>query len=302
MRNATLSLIGYALLGVMIVGLGAYWIATSPGRSDAMTLAGIKADVAAGEQVFWASGCATCHVTGGDSTLEASLQLGGGRALTTEFGTFYVPNISSDVQNGIGGWTLAEFAAAVRQGVSPEGTHYYPAFPYAAYNKMSDADLVSLWAFVQTLPPVATPSRAQQVDFPYNIRRNLGVWKLLFVRQDWAVTGALSPQQQRGRYLVEALGHCGECHTPRNALGGPERAQWLAGAPNPNGKGSIPNITPAKLDWSEADIAAYLSSGFTPDYDTAGGEMASVVENIAHLGDDDRLAIAAYLKAVPPVE
>jgi mono/diheme cytochrome c family protein len=112
----------------------------------------------------------------------------------------------------------------------------------------------------------------------------------------------LSQEEEQGRYLVEVLGHCAECHTPRNRLGGLQRARWLAGAPNPSGKGNIPNITPAALDWSVGDIAEYLSSGFTPEFDTAGGSMAEVIENTARLTDADRLAIAAYLKRVPAVQ
>ncbi|NCO87460.1 MAG: cytochrome c, partial [Rhodobacterales bacterium] len=134
---------------------------------------------------------------------------------------------------------------------------------------------------------------------PFNIRRAVGLWKVLFRSDAFVVTGALTPQQARGRYLAEALGHCGECHTPRNALGGLDRTRWLAGAPNPSGEGRIPDITPGRLQWTEAGIAEYLKSGFTPDFDTAGGEMAEVVRNTARLTDADRAAIAAYLKIVP---
>jgi mono/diheme cytochrome c family protein len=128
------------------------------------------------------------------------------------------------------------------------------------------------------------------------------VWKLLFARGDFVLAEAETEQVARGRYLAEALGHCGECHTPRNALGGLDRARWLAGAPNPSGQGRIPNITPGRLRWSEADIASYLKTGFTPEFDSAGGHMAEVVRNLSHLPDADLAAIAAYLKAVPPVE
>jgi mono/diheme cytochrome c family protein len=130
----------------------------------------------------------------------------------------------------------------------------------------------------------------------------LGGWKLLFSGGDWAVPGNLTPTEARGRYLVEALGHCGECHTPRNALGGPDRARWLAGAPTADGKGKVPNITPAALAWSETEIVEYLTTGFTPEYDVVGGHMAHVVENLARLPAPDRQAIAAYLKRVAPVQ
>jgi mono/diheme cytochrome c family protein len=190
----------------------------------------------------------------------------------------------------------------VLKGVSPGNTHYYPAFPYTSYTHMSIADAGDLFAYIKTLPASDTPSRAHDVGFPFNIRRTLGGWKWLFASDDYVLTGDLSEQLQRGRYLVEGLAHCGECHTPRNALGGLQRDQWLAGAPNPSGKGTIPNITPGKLEWSESDLVAYFTSGFTPEYDSAGGEMAKVVSNLAQLPQSDREAIAAYLKAIPAVE
>jgi mono/diheme cytochrome c family protein len=184
-------------------------------------------------------------------------------------------------------------------GTSPEGSHYFPAFPYTTYARAELQDIADLQAFLLTLPPDATPSQVHEVGFPFSIRRALGGWKLMFFKRGWVLTGDLTPQVERGRYLVEALGHCGECHTPRNALGGLERARWLGGAPNPSGDGRIPNITSGRLTWSESDIAGYLKTGFTPEFDSAGGEMAEVVKNVSHLPDEDLAAIAAYLKAVP---
>ena len=168
-----------------------------------------------------------------------------------------------------------------------------------SYARMEPGDIVSLHAFMATLPASATPSQPHEVGFPFNIRRSVGGWKLLFANSDWVVDKALSPEEQRGRYLVEALGHCGECHTPRNVLGATQRGDWLAGAPDPSGKGKIPDITPGKLDWSLNDIAYYLESGLTPDFDSVGGSMAEVVTNMSQLTKEDRLAIAAYLKVVP---
>ena len=178
---------------------------------------------------------------------------------------------------------------------------YKRQFPYAAYNKAELSDLVDLVAFLRTLPADPTTDQPHEVAFPFNIRATLGGWKLLFVSDAWIMPGE-TEQLERGRYLVEALAHCGECHSPRNALGGIDADRWFAGAPNPSGKGNIPNITPAKLDWSEIDIAAYLSNGFTPEFDSAGGSMAAVIEHTAQLTDEDRAAIAAYVKAVPPVD
>ena len=134
---------------------------------------------------------------------------------------------------------------------------------------------------------------------PFNVRRGLGLWKRLFFDDAWVMTEAEGQDLTRGRYLVEALAHCGECHTPRNALGALDRSAWLTGAPNPNGDGTIPGLTPDKLDWSATDIAYYLETGFTPDFDSVGGHMVEVVENFGQLSEADRTAVAAYLKALP---
>jgi mono/diheme cytochrome c family protein len=153
---------------------------------------------------------------------------------------------------------------------------------------------------MMTLPPSDVPSAPHEIGFPFNIRASLGGWKLLFAGAGWAVDPPdLTEAEQRGRYLAEALGHCAECHTPRNALGGLDRARWLAGAPDPSGQGRVPGITPSQLDWSELDIVAYLTTGFTPDFDSVGGHMAHVVANFARLPESDRAAVAAYLKRVP---
>ena len=140
-----------------------------------------------------------------------------------------------------------------------QGNHLYPALPYAAYNKMVPQDVANLKAFMDTLPASAEPSKPHEVSFPFNIRRNLGIWKRMFVNSDWVIQGDLTPEQTRGRYIAEAMAHCGECHTPRNALGGMQTGKWLSGAANPNGKGKTPNITPAKLTWTQADIVEYLT-------------------------------------------
>ena len=289
------------ILGALaIVGAAIAWFITAPETIDAGELAGLEPDLARGETVFNAGGCASCHAAP-EAIGDDKLLLGGGRQFPSDFGTFVAPNISADATHGIGGWSTVDLANALLHGTGPGGQHYYPAFPYNAYNKMELGDVVSLHAYLGTLPAVATPNQDHDVGFPFNIRRSLGGWKFLFASDDWIVTGDLTPEQERGRYLVEALGHCGECHTPRNALGGLKRDEWLSGAPNPSGRGRIPNITPAGLDWSAADIAEYLKSGFTPDFDTAGGHMADVIENTAKLEQADRDAIVAYLKIVPAV-
>lgn len=265
---------------------------------DDTSLAGLDGDPANGESVFVASGCASCHAAP-DAEADAKLILAGGQRFESDFGTFIAPNISPHPEAGIGDWSLVDFASAVKRGVSPGGQHYYPAFPYASYVHMTDQDVVDLWAYWQTLPADATPSRPHEVGFPFNIRRSVGVWKQLYLTDDWVMTEAASPEVERGRYLVEALAHCGECHTPRDALGGLDRSAWLAGAPNPTGRGTIPSLTPDDLTWDPIEIAYYLETGFTPEFDSAGGHMVAVIENFAKLPASDREAVAAYLKALP---
>lgn len=287
------------LAAVAVAGAGA-WVLTAPAASvpDA-EIAALRPDAARGEQVFLAGGCASCHVAPG-AALDGQPVLAGGQEFPSAFGTFIAPNISNDAVAGIGAWSARDLANAMLHGVSPEGQHYYPAFPYASYAKASLQDIVDLRAYLATLPASDQASAAPKLGFPFSIRRAVGVWKLLYLNADWVVAGDLSPEETRGRYLVEGLGHCGECHTPRTPLGGMERSHWLAGAPNADGKGRSPNITPGRLTWSEAEIADYLKSGFTPSYDTVGGHMAAVVTNYSRLQDADRVAVAAYLKKVPP--
>lgn len=289
------TLAAFALLAVA-VGLYLSRPATLPDDFAA----GHVPDPQAGALVFTAAGCASCHTAPGAAS-DGLPVLAGGKSFPSDFGTFHAPNISSDPDVGIGSWTFDAFARAVTLGVSPSGQHLYPAFPYAAYAYMTPGDVADLFAYIQTLPADATPSVPHDVGFPFNIRRGLGLWKLAFVPDDFAVptdTAIL----ERGRYIAEGLAHCAECHTPRNALGGLKRASWMGGAPNPSGKGRIPNITPGELGWSESDLVEYFTSGFTPEYDTAGGEMTDVVENLSKLPQSDREAIAAYVKALPPVK
>lgn len=290
-----MSLVLKLFVPAALLAAGAVWIVTAPRGVDAAAFEGLTGDAARGEAVYHAGGCASCHAVpdSDDKTV-----LAGGYAIASEFGTFHAPNISSHPEEGIGDWTLAAFASAMQAGVSPEGRHYYPAFPYTSYARMTDADIADLWAYMQTLPADATPSKPHELTFPFTIRRALGAWKLLYLDDDW-VTDA-PDDLERGRYLAEAVGHCAECHTPRGPFGALDTGAWMAGAPNPSGRGSIPALTPDDLDWSAADIAYYLESGFTPSYDSVGGTMSAVVESWSKLPAADREAVAAYLKALPP--
>ncbi|SFI60169.1 cytochrome c [Aerobium aerolatum] len=295
-----------ALTGaVSVVAVGAaLWFASAPQRLNAATLAALgPGDVANGEQVFFASGCASCHAASGASG-EERLALGGGMKFETGFGTFVAPNISQHPTDGIGNWSVADLANAMMRGVSPEGEHYYPAFPYASYARMKPQDVADLHAFMQTLPAVEGKAETVAIPFPFNQRRGIGLWKAAFLDEaPVAVLDNPSEQLQRGQYLVESMGHCAECHTPRNAFGALDTSQWMAGAAAmETGGRPIPNITASDDgigDWTEGDIAELLSSGFTPEYDSVGGTMAAVVRNISELDAADREAMAAYLKAIP---
>lgn len=291
----------FLLLSASFLGLAVFWQITMPRPLPAAELEGLTGDPGRGSIVFTAAGCASCHMAP-DAKGDDQLVLVGGQAFATQFGTFYAPNITPDPDVGIGGWSDHDLANAIMRGVSPEESHYFPALPYWSYERMVPQDLVDLAAYLRTLPASASPSKPHDVGFPFNIRRMLGGWKFLNMRPDFVIKGDLTEAEIRGRYIAEALAHCGECHTPRDPLGGLDTSRWLAGSVTPDGKGKIPNITPAKLAWSEDEIVEYLTSGFTPEFDSVGGHMAHVVDNMARLPEEDRRAVAAYLKKVPPAE
>lgn len=288
-------------LGVSVVMGVAILLASRPSVLPENALPVHTTDAANGERLLHAGGCVSCHASPGGAS--ETPVLGGGLALETPFGVFRAPNISTDAVHGIGAWTMLDFVNAMHFGVSPGGQHYYPAFPYASYTRMSFEDLMDLKFYLDTLPSAPHPNLPHDLKFPWSIRAGIGLWKLLNL--DSAAVVSVPPDNTlllRGRYLVEGPGHCGECHTPRDWTGGLEKNRWLAGAPSPEGEGKVPNITPDKnglAGWSQADIEYYLESGFTPDFDTVGGSMAEVQANMARLPAEDRAAIAAYLKTVP---
>jgi mono/diheme cytochrome c family protein len=290
---------------LVLIGAAAFWFLTVPRTLAAADLPDHQPDLANGETMFWAGGCESCHAAP-DAKGEDLKKLGGGRALATPFGTFHVPNISPDKEHGIGGWTTIDFVNAMKLGIGPGGTHLYPAFPYPSYQRMKVEDLIDLKAYLDTLPAVANVAPPHDLPFPFTIRRGIGLWQRLYVDgRTFTPDPQASASVNRGRYLVEGPGHCGECHTPRNLIGGPEKSLAYAGGPAPTGKGYIPNITPDEATgigkWSHDEIVEALTSGFTPDFDSLGGDMASVVQNMAHLTAADRSAIADYLKSLPPI-
>ncbi|WLR93613.1 c-type cytochrome [Shinella zoogloeoides] len=295
------------ILGAVVVlgalGAGAFLFVTAPERLPAETWASAgEPDLANGERIFHAGGCVSCHAAPGAPD-DQKLVLAGGLALKSPFGTFHAPNISPDETAGIGAWTLAEFGDAMMRGTGRDGEHLYPSFPYASYARMTVKDVVDLYGYLKTLPKSANVAPDHELPFPFNIRLALGGWKFLYLNDAPRVELADADDAvKRGQYLVEGPGHCGECHTPRDMLGGLKTGQWLAGGPNPEGEGRIPNITPAEGgfgSWSVGDIVSYLETGFTPEFDSVGGAMVSVQKNMALLPKEDREAIAAYLKAVP---
>ena len=296
------------ILAIAGVAFAGFWLLTIPQRLPDTAIAAPARGVAArGERIFWAGGCASCHAAAAAKGSDR-FRLGGGAPLKTAFGAFYAPNISPDRMAGIGAWTIADFANAMQRGVDPEGRHLYPAFPYAAYQRMTKGDIADLFVFLKTLPPVATAAPANDLAFPFTIRRGIGLWKRAFMADAGPVVALPKGQPAAvnlGQYLVEGPGHCGECHTPRSlkGLGGLDTGRWLGGAASLDGPGKVPDITSGKTgigSWSAGEIADYLETGFTPDYDSVGGAMVEVQANMARLTPEDRAAIAAYLKAIPP--
>jgi mono/diheme cytochrome c family protein len=300
-RRSLFAVLLRLLVTLIVIAGAAFYLLTIPSVLSESALAPRVANLANGETMFYAGGCASCHATPGE---EDKTRLGGGLALNTAFGTFRAPNISPDPQHGIGSWSEIEFVNAMLRGVGRNGEHLYPSFPYTSYQRMTVDDVRDLFAFIKTLPAVDRPSEPHDLKFPFNVRRAIGLWKLFYMdgktfQPDPTREAALN----RGAYLVEGPGHCAECHSPRDSLGGiiPERR--FAGGPDPEGKGWVPNITPHEdglASWSANDIAYLLESGFTPDYDSVGSSMADVVANTSRLSAEDRAAIAAYLKSLPP--
>lgn len=292
--------IAMLLASAAVIGAGVFWYVTAPDTLPDDYFAGLEGDVARGEVVFTATGCASCHMEPGAEG-DAQLVLSGGQKFPSDFGIFIAPNISSDPIHGIGNWSLQDLGNAILRGVSPQGQHYYPALPYWSYAKLEKQDVVDLYSFMKTLPASDTPSEAHHVGFPFNQRRLLGGWKFLNGPSGFVVQGDLSAQEQRGRYIAEAMAHCAECHTPRNLLGGLKTGQWFAGVTIEGEVWNPPNITPGALEWTTADIIDYMSYDTSVDGGGSGSHMVHVVSNMSKLPMEEREALAAYLKKVPAI-
>ena len=261
-----------------------------------------KAMVMRGGYLFGAADCAGCHT----DAKNGGKPLAGGRALATPFGTFYGPNITPDPQYGIGKWSEADFRRALREGLGPDDSHLFPVFPFPSFTGMTDQDIGAIYSFIRAQPPVPQPNKPHEVKPPFGWRFLLVGWRLLFFSE-----GPLKPdpahdaEWNRGDYLVNAVAHCGECHTPRNLMGALKAGQAFAGNPHgPDGQ-KAPNITPDPVKgigkWSLEDIETLLKTGQTPSFDFVGSGMAEVVKGTGQLTDDDRHAIAVYLKALTPI-
>jgi mono/diheme cytochrome c family protein len=285
-----------------LIGAAAFWHITAPQRTPASALAAYTPNLDNGKTMFLVGGCASCHAT---PKQEDKTRLGGGLGLKSPFGTFFTPNISPDRKDGIGGWSEADFVTAMWKGTVPDGSHYYPAFPYTSYQRMKLEDVRDLFAYLKTLPPVEGKPRDHDLPFYLKMRRLLGGWNFLFLDgQPFKPDPSKSAEWNRGAYLVNGPGHCAECHSPRNFLGAIIASQRFAGAPDPEGgDGWIPNITPAGIgDYSQRDIERILETGDMPNGDSVGGAMTAVVDNMSKISAADRAAIALYLKSLPPVE
>ncbi len=265
----------------------------------AMAAPGGDSPVERGEYLVHAGGCVTCHTAETDD----AVPFAGGRALESPYGTFYAPNITPDVETGIGGWSDDEFVNAFWLGVSPEGKHYFPAFPYTSYTGASREDLLAIKAYLDSLEPVRQTTPRHELSFLAS-RFGAGLWKRRYFNP-----GRFEPDPQaseewnRGAYLVRHLGHCGECHTPRGRFGVLQQDRELTGNPDGPGGEKMPNITADPEEgigkWSLGDIEYFLDIGMEPNGDFAGGSMAAVIEDgTSYLTDADRHAIAVYLKSL----
>ena len=257
-----------------------------------------------GRLVFHAASCAVCH-TDKENNGEP---LAGGYPLKTDFGTFYSPNITPDPETGIGSWSDEDFIRALQQGVSPDGKHYFPSFPYTAYTKMHRDDVLALKAYLFSLKPVKKANREHDLPFYMNIVPSARAWKFSYFKGgEFQKAPDKSDEWNRGAYLVEAMGHCTECHTPRKGLGALDGDKLFAGVQKLTGVGTVPNITPDKKTgigrWSVDDLVYYFETGTTLSGDSSGGKMASIIDNsLSLLPASDRKAIAVYLLSLEPVE
>jgi mono/diheme cytochrome c family protein len=262
-----------------------------------------SAAIQRGKAVLQAAGGCSCHT----DDKHSGAFMTGGRPIKTPFGTIYSTNITPAPKTGIGTWSEADFRRAMTQGVGPDGRHYFPVFPYTTFTRMSEQDIQDLKAYLFSLPPVEQANKAPELRFPFGWRAGLAVWRWLNFRPGTFQPRAdQSAEWNRGAYLTTALGHCAECHTPRNWLGGLKTTMAYAGAADgPEGE-LAPNITPDEATgigaWSIADMVWFLQTGVKSDGDDVQGLMSVVIDNgYKHLPEADLRAMAVYLRSLPAV-
>ncbi len=267
----------------------------------AATPALAQSDVQQGEYLARAGDCFSCH-TGTD---KGAIPLDGGRQRQTPFGTLSSPNITPDKETGIGPWTDDQFYKAMHDGIALDGTLLYPLISFDHYTRVTRADAMLIKAYLFSVPPVHAPRQDSHLSFPYNIRESLPAWRLLFFKPATFVPGpARSTAENRGAYLVEGLGHCGACHTPRNRLGASVKGDALGGGEISGQGWFAPNISSDVHEgicaWSEEQLVAFLKTGISPGHAIAAGPMAETIHtSLRYLTDDDLHAISAYLKVAP---
>lgn len=281
-------------VAIVVIGVAVAAFMLKPVTGPARNLA-LTGDVARGNYLIRLADCVSCHTNHSDG----GAFLAGGQALTTQFGTFIAPNITSDKTHGIGNWTLAQFSKAMSDGEGPDG-HLYPVFPYEQYTKMTDQDIADIYAALQATSPSDRPSQPHQISFPFNIRLALAGWKnLYFTPARFEADPTQSDQWNRGKYIVEGPGHCVTCHSPRNLLGALEKGKELTGNAAGGTGGRAPSLTADALQkegYDEASLASTLKDGFTPSFDVLGGAMGEVIaDGSSQWTDEDRSAVANYL-------
>nr|WP_277348910.1 cytochrome c [Sneathiella limimaris] len=269
-----------------------------------MSAYGSASDLERGRYLTGLAGCESCHTALGSD----AVPFAGGHELATPFGTFYTPNITPDTITGIGAWTEHQFIKAVKHGVRPDGKYYFPAFPYTSYTAMTDEDAALIFGYLKSLKPVRSVVPMHDLSAPFSWRWLQIGWRLLYFNEGQGTrTYPMDNEQvQRGDYLVNALGHCGECHTPRNEIGGLDMERPMAGNPKDSAVGRVPNLTPdvetGLGDWSESDLESFFQSGMKPNFDDVQGAMADVISHgTSKMTDEDLSAMISYLKNLKAV-
>jgi len=287
-----------ALLAAL--GLALFWLLSAPRPLDASALPRHTADLANGERLYNAGGCFSCHKPApGLKDVDAALPAGGA-PLKTPIGTLYPPNLTPDPATGLGNWSDIQFVNAVQRGISPDGRHYIPAFPYTSYAAMRVEDVLDIKAYLATLQPVRSPKHAPGLPLAFIVRRGIGLWKWIGLdTTPWHPDPTQSASWNSGSYLVNGPGHCAECHTPRNLLMVRDNSRAFQGGPHPEGKGKVPSLRDliGRARYKDVkDLATALQFGETFGYEhIASGGMGQVQTNISKLPEADIAAIAEYL-------